>query len=117
MRAELGVNGAWANDRDANVVGAQLLGYGVGQSIQAPLGGGVGGSVGEGVLAGEGRDVNNVSAAGFDHDGREAADAVVDAAQVRVQQAFPIFGRELMERSCRAPDAGVVDEDVYPVEG
>src|SRR5438309_1720146 len=57
MRAELRVNGAWANYRDANVVGSQLLGYGVGQSVQAPLGCGVGGSVGQGVLAGQGRDV------------------------------------------------------------
>src|SRR6266404_8065156 len=76
MRAELRVNGAWANYRDTNVVGAQFLGYGVGQSIQAPLGGGVGGSVGQCVLAGQGRDVDDVSAAGFgiDHQRREAAD-------------------------------------------
>ena len=37
MQAELGVNRAGTNYRDANVVGSQFLGYGVGQSVQAPL--------------------------------------------------------------------------------
>src|SRR5258708_34476047 len=67
MRAELGVNGAWANYRNTNVVGAQFLGYGIGQSIQAPLGGGVGGPIGESILAGEGRDVDDVPSASLDH--------------------------------------------------
>ena len=63
MRAEFGVNRSRADDRHANVVGAQFLGYRVAQSIQSPLRGGVGGSVGQRVLAGEGRDVDDVSAA------------------------------------------------------
>src|SRR5208282_4276425 len=115
MRAELGVRGSWADDRDANVVGAQLLGYRVGQSIQSPLRGGEGGSVGQGVLAGEGRDVDDVSVTSLDHERREAADAVVHAAQVRVQDAVPIVGRELMERPSHAADAGIVDENVDAV--
>src|SRR5437660_971935 len=54
MRAELRVNRTGANYRDANVVGSQLLGNRVGQAVQTPLGGGVGGPVGQGVLAGQG---------------------------------------------------------------
>src|SRR6266446_2993239 len=119
MQAELGMNRAWANDRDANVVDSQFLGYRVGQSIQAPFRGGVGGSVGQGVLSGQGRDVDDVSAAGFgfDHEWREAADAVIHAAQVRVHHGVPIVWRKLMERAVRAADAGVVDENVDAVEG
>src|SRR5450631_4552226 len=109
MRAEVGVNRAWADDGDANVVGAQFFGDGVAQAIQSPLRGGVGGSVGQGVLAGQGRDVNDVSGAGLDHQRRQAADAVVDAAQVRVQHAVPIVGRKLVEWAPCAADAGVVD--------
>src|ERR1039458_7196081 len=117
MRAELGVNGTRANDRDANVVGSQFLGYRVGQAIQAPLRGGVGGCVGQGVLACQGRDVNDVPAAGLDHERGEAADAVVHAAQVRVQHAVPIVGRELMEWASGTSGSGIVDENVYAVEG
>src|SRR5258706_16360434 len=85
MRAELGVNRAGADDRNANIVGSQFLGDRVGQSIQSPLRGGIGGTARERVLSGQGRDVDDVSAACLDHERRQAADAVVDTAQVRVQ--------------------------------
>jgi len=50
---EVGVDGAGGDDGDADVVGAELFGDGVGEAVESPLGGGVGGSVGEWVAAGE----------------------------------------------------------------
>src|SRR5258708_37825593 len=116
MKAELGVNRAGADDRNANIVGSQFLGDRVGQSIQSPLRGGISGTVGESVLSGQGRDVDDVSATCLDHERRQAADAVVDTAQVRVQDALPILAGQLVERASRARDAGIVDENVYPME-
>jgi hypothetical protein len=97
---------------------AQFFGHGAGQSIQTPLRGGIGGSIRKGVFAGEGRDVDNVSASpGIDHEGREAADAVVDATQIGIEHTLPILGRKLMERAGRESDSGIVDQDVDAVEG
>src|SRR5271170_1167283 len=50
---EAGVRRSRRDDRDADAVWAQLLGDGVGQAIQAPLRGGIGGSVGEGAVSRE----------------------------------------------------------------
>src|SRR5258708_31378088 len=47
MHAELGVNRAGADDRNANIVGSQFLGDRVGQSTQSPLRGGIGGTLRE----------------------------------------------------------------------
>src|SRR5258708_36762930 len=57
MRAELGVNRAGADDRNATIVVSQFFGDRVGQSIQCPLRGGLRGPGGESVLYGRGVNV------------------------------------------------------------
>src|SRR5579859_5814857 len=116
MWAELGVHGSWTDDRNANVVGAQLFGDRVAQSVQAPFRRAIRGLVGQRVLAGQRRDVDDVSAARLDHQRRKAADAEVNAAQVRVEDEVPVLRRELMQRTRRAADAGVVDQNVDTLE-
>jgi len=52
--AEFGVDRAGCNDGDANAMVAELFCYGVGEAIEAPFRGRVGGSVFERIVAGEG---------------------------------------------------------------
>jgi integrase len=108
---------ATADEGDPDVVGAQLFGGGVAQSIQSPLGGGVGSAVGEGVFSGEGGDVDDVSAAGAEQQRRESVDAIVHAAQIGVEDVVPGLRRELVERAAEATDAGVVHQNVQASEG
>ena len=117
VRAEIRIDRAGADDRDADVVNAQFLGYRIAQAIETPFGGRVGGAAGKGILAGEGRNINDVSALGADHERSEAANHVVDAAQIGVHGAIPGLGREFVERQLRFHDAGVVDEDIEAVKG
>ena len=49
VRAQFGVGGSGTDHRHANVVLAQLLGYGIAQPIQPPLGCGIGGAVGQSI--------------------------------------------------------------------
>jgi len=116
VRAELGFGRAGANHGYTNIVAAQFFRHGIAEPVQSPLGSSVGGAVGQGVFSGEGRDVDDVSGIGPNHERGESPDGVIDAAQVGVEDAIPVVGQENMQRLLEAADAGVVDQDVEAAE-
>ena len=91
---------------------AQFFRHRIAQAVQSPLRRGVGRTVGQGILSRQGRDVHDVPSAGANHHGGEAAHAVVDAAQVGVHDLLPGRGRHLVQRTGKAADSGVVNQDV-----
>src|SRR5438477_2938851 len=103
---------AGADYRHPDIMLTQFLSDRITEAIQSPLRGGVGGAVGQSVFPSERRNVDDVSRACTDHQGRERADGEVDAAKVRVQDAVPFLGRQVMKERIEAADSGVVDENV-----
>src|SRR5262249_30056371 len=59
----------------------------------------------------------DVAATASDHEWREASNAVIDTAKVRVDDAFPFGRRKLMQRRSEGADSGVVHENVEATEG
>ena len=110
MRAQFGFGGTGADDRRADIVRAKFFGDGIGQAVEPPLRSSISGPVGEGILSGERRDVDDVAGARPDHQRGEGADGKVNATQIRVENTVPFFGRELVEGLGEGPDPGIVDE-------
>ena len=95
---------------------AKFFGERVGHSVQSPLRGGVSRAFGQRVLSGEGGDVDDVSGAGANHQRSESADGKINAAQIRIENALPVFRRKFMQQFGESADASIVDQDVKASE-
>src|SRR5215831_1630619 len=112
MRGEFGVHRARAHDANADIVRAKLLRDGVAQTIQSPFRGSIGGPIGQSVLSGKGRDVDDVPSTRLDHEWRHTTYAIVDAAKVRREDRVPCFWSKLVKRGREAAYCGVINQDI-----
>ena len=100
---------------DADVVVAHLLHQRLAERVQARLRRAVGGAAGNGVLAGQAADVDDVAAAALAQVRHRRVAGVEDAGQVGVDHLGPLRGRHVGDVGEDA-DAGVVDQDVEAAE-
>jgi hypothetical protein len=85
--------------------------HGFAEGVEAELGGVIGRAAGEGVLAGEAADVDDVTAALLAEAGECLTAAVERAGEVEVQGGLPVFNREI-GNGFEDADSGVVDQDI-----
>jgi hypothetical protein len=94
----------------------QLARKRLGEAQHARLRRGVRGDVRRAFLADDRRDVDDAAVAGGAHPRHGHPATVEDAGQVDAQHAIPCVERVVLHGQHRAVDAGVVDQDVDPLE-
>jgi hypothetical protein len=107
----LGVHVAGRDGVDRDALGRALLGQGLGEAVDAGLGGGV---VDLAVLAGlavDGADVDDAPEAALAHASMHRVSTVEAGAEVGVDDLVPLLVGHLVHGAV-AGDAGVVDQDV-----
>ena len=106
-----GGDGAGEDGVDADVVGAELVGEGAGESDDGGLGGDVEGQAGGGDEPGDGTHVDDGAAAGGAHGGDDGLDGEEEGAEVGGDGAVPGLGGDFFDGVALVV-GGVVDEDV-----
>ena len=97
---------------DRREAGRQLLGEGAGETLDAPLGGAVGGHLGAAGAAPAGAEVDDDAVAALQHRGEEAAQDVRRPLEIDVDDAGEFLLGHLPEGRVGVDHAGVVDQQL-----
>ena len=111
VAAKFGVDGAGHDVTDLDIVMTHFLHQRFAKTIEPKFGGIVGGHARMRIRAGQGRDVDDVTAAALFHLRNGFVTTVEDTEQIGFQHRAKIFRRSLSHGFKRA-DAGIVDKNI-----
>src|SRR5260370_40858227 len=106
------MRGTGKGQGDGNVVSEKFLGDRVRETIQSPLGSSVRGAIRQGVLPGDGRNIDDGPAAGGNHHRSELAQGVKNSAHIGVHYCVHVVCLHYVKRTATTGGSSVVDTNV-----